>query len=261
MNRGHSFRRKGPGGRWVLHAALVGCVMFFCGLKPYEAIAGYVALDPHPKAELCSVDRVVKNILIFRPSPNQQSRVIIANQVDVADGDKRWVHALARSYKTVEDLRIRFIVEIERFKRPLSQFQNVMADFGDESPRSGASEIFPRDFNLPLHVVSAGNIEARQIDRIQKYIGPQLPFGGILRPINQSFGNENEPNSYKNQKSFTKLEPDERYFWSLAASILCLGIGWAAWRRIGLVGPLLILYAVAGFVGRFDLFSILLMLR
>ena len=115
----------------MLHAVLVGCVMFFCGLKPYEAIAGYVALDPHPKAELCSVDRVVKNILIFRPSPNQQSRVIIANQVDVADGDKRWVHALARSYKTVEDLRIRFIVEIERFKRPLSQFQNVMADFGD----------------------------------------------------------------------------------------------------------------------------------
>ena len=130
MNRGHSFRRKGPGGRWGLHAVLVGCVMFLCGLKPYEALAEYVALDPNPKAELSSVDRGAKNILIFRPSPNQQSRVIVgcAKQVDVRDGDGRRVYALVRSDKTVEGLGVRFIVEIERFKRLLAQFQNIMAD-------------------------------------------------------------------------------------------------------------------------------------
>jgi hypothetical protein len=130
--------------------------MLFCGLKPYEALAINVALDPNPKSELGSMDRSAKNILIFRPSPNQQSRVIAdsGHQVDLGYGDGRRVHALVRSDKAVEGLGIRLIAEIKRVNRLLAQIDGKMADFGDEPSRSSASSIFPRDLNIPPRFLS-----------------------------------------------------------------------------------------------------------
>lgn len=99
-------------------------------------------------------------------------------------------------------------------------------------------------------------------------IGPQLPLGGDLGTLNQlsslvhqSLSYEDQPYSYKRKKSLTKLKGEERYFWSFMASVACLWLGWLIWCRGNAAGMCLVLYAICGLVGRFDLFSIFQMLR
>lgn len=136
-------------------------------------------------------------------------------------------------------------------------FSDAHSNIGPKVVSWRGSKIFDDDYYLNF----VGSYRVLKSDGFRPDISSQLSFPSVPSSVNQRPGDENEPDSNKNQKAFTKLKPDERYFWSLATSVLCLGIGWGVWPRIGLIGPLLILYGVAGFVGRFDLFSVFLMLR
>jgi hypothetical protein len=139
--------------------------------------------------------------------------------------------------KTMEGLGVRFIMEIERFKRLLTRVQNIMANFSDESPRSGASGIFPCDLNVPLCLV--GYIEPPQIDLIQKYVGPQLPLRGILSASYQGPSGPPESNRSEEQQSgehgnecVRDLEPIAKNrtpeLGSLIFAVLCLGLAFLA---------------------------------
>ena len=99
-------------------------------------------------------------------------------------------------------------------------------------------------------------------------IGPQLPLGGILSAPNQFFslvyqrlGYEDQPDGDKGENRLPKLKGEERYFWSFVTSVACLWLGWLIWCRGSATGMCLVLYAICGLIGRFDLFSIFQMLR
>ena len=163
------------------NAVFIGCIVSLCWLKPYEAFAGNIAFDPHSKTELGAVQYVAKNIMIFCPSPNQQWHVIAAEQVDTGDGDRRWVHALIWTDEPAKCLSIRLILEIERFKRLLTQVKNSVANPRDESSCSCRAGIFPRDKDSPFAV----DVETTQIYRIQENISPQLTLASVFGPLNE----------------------------------------------------------------------------
>jgi hypothetical protein len=190
-----------------LHAVLIGCVVLFCGFKPYEVIIENIPLNHNPKPELGSVNCLVKNILVFGPSPYQQRGFIIpsAMQMKIKDGDWGRVHALIRADEPSEYFGVPLVLKSEPFERLISQIDKGMADFRDKASSSCAPGVFPRDSKPPWRDIRNCIIEAAQINSVQEYIGPQLPLGGVLHYINSL----TEPASL-NDKSYELEHGDKR---------------------------------------------------
>lgn len=103
---------------------------------------------------------------------------------------------------------------------------------------------------------------------LDRNIGAQLPFGGLIGPLYQSSGayrqiagGQIEQQREYGEKTFAKFDSERRDFRAVLASLACAWFGWFVGMRVGVLGFLMIAYSILGLIGRFDLFSIYVMLR
>lgn len=114
------------------------------------------------------------------------------------------------------------------------------------------AEFKPQPFDAPL---------SKSFASASGDIGPQLASSVVVGSRDQFASSEPKKHGNGDQQRLTKLEGQKRHLGSVVASILCILIAWRISRTSGTFGMIVFIYAIAGLIGQFDLFSIFLNLR
>jgi hypothetical protein len=231
-------------------AKLVGLLSALCWLHDPA-----ITLVESSSIRELQVSTLPERIAIFEATPNKTTPLIsLPHGIHLSGRHLDFFDVSIRSPRADDSLVWCFTA----LANPRQSSDRFMIDTGigyDVNPvcgRLASIDKFQRDYK--------GIAFLSDLRRIQRHVGAQLHSRSILRVSHQPARNEHKPPGYKDKKSFPKLKSDERYLGSLLASLLCLWIGWLLDPELRFICPLLALYGIAGLVGRFDLFSIMLMI-
>jgi hypothetical protein len=253
-------RRVGEVAPWQTVAVLIGVIVFF-GCQPCRADALWGNKDYITEIGCPSN---LKCIVVGNRTPEMEAFDPFVNfpqfgngQITIKNGGMRFALTRTHSSYTARttsllwgNSEIEIVRDASRSDSQPGQYAHVIGwrlTVIDDSTTKFEANVLPPT----LSNISAG---------FDKNISPQLATPSIFRGSHQIARSEPQQDGNKGKERLPKLDSDKRYFGSVLACVFCVWAAWQISRRCRVCGNLIFLYALGGLLGRFDLYSIFLML-